>query len=120
MKVLLRGNTVLIQTDIDAEDYEKYVGYGVFTVKDDNGDEVYKVTTSDFSSNIATFGITCDTTYQGKLAMSGHFEGPVEDFKEFLQPAILALKEYGPKIQAQINVIKAKLEGIDELFVVEE
>lgn len=121
MKTFIRGNQVLVQTDILEEDYKKYHGYEVFTVQDEEGNAVYRLVKT-HTSNVTAFGIACNTTFQGKLAASTTVPEHVdlEDFVEFLKPALLALKENEATILEQIGDIMTRLEGIEDTITIEE
>lgn len=119
MKTFIRGNQAMIQTNITEEDYNKYKGYGVFTAKDEKGEATYKVTKSDMPS-MSSYGIQCNTVYQGKLTLAVMFDCEQEDFIAEMQPRLLALKEAEAKIEYQIEEIKERLEGIENTIIVEE
>lgn len=121
MKTFIRGNQVLVQTDIEEEDYEKYQEYGVFTAIDAKGDQVYKVAKT-VRSSFTPFGIGCNTVYQGKLAASTEIPADmeVEGFINRMKPAMLALKENETIIKEQVAEMERRLQGIDETIEIEE
>ena len=119
MKTLVRGNQVMVQTNISKEDFNKYKDYGVFTVVDADGNQVYKVDRG-YYSDISTFGISCDTVYQGKLAASALFDGTAEEITNTIKPSLLALKENETIIARQLDELKDRLAGIDETIIIEE
>lgn len=119
MKTLVRGNQVMVQTNISEEDFNKYKNYGVFTVVDADGNEVYRVDKG-YDSSVSTFGISCDTVYQGKLTASAIFDGTAAEFTNAIKPSLLALKENEAIIARQLDELKDRLAGIDETIIIEE
>ena len=121
MKVEIRGKQVMIQTELNAEDYAKYAGYGVYTVKDEDNNEVFRVAKSNYST-VTEYGINCDSTFRGKLVATTILSDDVEvqKFIDDMKPAFLALKENEPIILEQIAQLQARLEGLDDMIEVEE
>ncbi len=115
MKVLVRGNTVMVQTNIKEEDYEKFKGYGVFVKEDYEGDETFRVVKSTIAS-MSTFGLSCNTVHEEKLAASFIVDSDMDEFLIQIKPAMLALKEAEEVIAAQVEAIKERLQGLDELI----
>lgn len=122
MKTLVRSNQVLIQTALSAEDFDKYSKYGAYIVVDEKGNIVFKVLKGTDGA-VTTFGVRCNTVYQGKLAISFTHTNTAEETKAYveeLKPALLALKENEEIIQLQLDDIKDRLGSIDSDIVIED
>lgn len=120
MKVLVRGNTVLVKTDINAEDFDKYQRYNAFVVKDEEGEETYRIAKHPVAS-IGKYALVCNTSVEGNLAASFVFEAEDEEAMaevlDELKPDFLALKEAEENIKLSILAIEDRLAGLDELIV---
>ena len=118
MKVFIRGNAVLVQTDIKEDLYDNAPDYGVFTIQDEDSNQVFRLTKGP-SGNINPFSITCNTVYQGKLAASFIIEEP-ENFTREFAPALIALKDNEETILAQAAKVQAKLDSLNQFIITEE
>ena len=118
MKVLVRGNTCIIQTDIKEEDFNKFKKFDAFTVKDDEDNVVY-VLSKGAVGNINDFSITCNSVYQDKLALSLVFEEPQAEFLEALKPALVYLNGAEDDMHAEMEAIKYMLGTVEEDITVE-
>lgn len=118
MKVLVRGNTCIIQTDIKEEDFNKFKKFDAFTVRD-NEDNVVYVLSRGAVGNINDFSMTCNSVYQDKLALSLVFEEPQAEFLEELKPALVSLKEAEAYMHADMVAIHDMLATVEEDITVE-
>ena len=118
MKVFIRGNAVLVQTDIEEELYDNAPDIGVFTTVDEEDSQVFRLTKGPVG-NIMSWGITCNTTYQGKLAASFIVED-IENFTKNYASALIALKDNEEIILSQAAKVQAKLDSLNQFIVTEE
>lgn len=119
MKMKIRANTAVITTEFTPEEYKKYAPYGAFTVQDEEGDEVYTISKSDFASALNGFSFAANTTFNDKLAVALVFEGTQEDFVAASKPALLALKQAEYAIRDNIDKIAEDLALVDEDIEIE-
>lgn len=121
MKVLVRGNTVMVQTEITEENYKKFSKHGVFEVKDEYGDQVYKLLhRPNAASNVAKFAIVTTGVYQGKLIATAVVDTDMEEFLESIKPELVALKENETIILEQIAAMAARLDSVNDSITIEE
>lgn len=125
MKVLVRGNSVMIQSNIDAADLEELKNYDVGLIEDAEGNQVYRMSKAESFAGLSKYGFTGNTVFQNKLTASTIVEDnedgtAMEQFLKDIKPALLALKENEQVINEQITQMKYRLEGLDDAIIVEE
>ena len=119
MKVFIRGNAVLVQTDIEEDLFNNAPDKSVFKVTDEEtGNEVFRLTKGPTAA-LRPFGITCNTVYQGKLAASMIVES-AETFTKDHAPALLALKDNEDVIQTQAARVQDKMDSLNQYITIEE
>lgn len=119
MKMLMRSNTVVIKSEIPAEEYGKLKKFDVFTVTDEEGNDVYSISKGTMG-HINTFSFKANSEYQGMLALSITFEGATPaQFAEEIKPALVALKNNETKILEQMATVASVMASIDEDIVME-
>lgn len=129
MKVTITGNACVLTSTIKVEDIKLVKKYKpeALQVKDDKGNEVFRIAYTEGKGSIAPFGITFGNKSldgNGFAQVSGIFEGGVneENVKEVAADTIAPIQDYLTKLEetipAAVEAITASRKAIMDDIVV--
>jgi hypothetical protein len=112
MKVTITGNTCVLTSSIKVDDIKLVKKYNpeALQVKDDKGNEVFRIAYTEGKGSIAPFGITFGNKSldgNGFAQVSGSFGGAVDEgnVKEVAADLIAPVQEYLTKLEATIPIV---------------
>lgn len=124
MKVSAKGNVVTITTDINKEDYARFKNQGVFTVTDENYDQVYKLSHSVESAQtqLSAFSIQTNSVQAGKLASTIILsdDSDIQAFIEDITPELMALQTNEAIMLEKLAKLSAQYAEVLEAVEIEE